>query len=131
IYYFFGSGGSCCDGPNSTYKVVMARSDHIKGPYLDKDGTDIATQGVPGTLLLKGDGIKFVGPGHNAEIIVDDSGDEWLLYHAVELENPYLSGGATRRPLMLDKLHWDDEGWPYLENDIPETSSQSGPYFEL
>ncbi|MBA7515728.1 Extracellular exo-alpha-(1-_5)-L-arabinofuranosidase ArbA [subsurface metagenome] len=128
-YYFFGSGGSCCEGPNSTYKVVVARADNLTGPYLDKDGTDIAIQGVPGTLLLKGDGIKFVGPGHNAQIVMDDNGDEWLLYHAVELSNPYLSGGATRRPLMLDKIHWDEEDWPYIEGDIPGTSEQTGPYF--
>lgn len=129
-YYFFGSSNSCCEGPDSKYKVMMARSTSITGPYLDKNGTDITVQGVPATLFLKGDGIKFVGPGHNAEIVVDDNGDEWFIYHAVELENPYLPGGATRRPLMLDKIKWDDEGWPYLEGTVPSTTAQSGPYFK-
>ena len=109
---------------------MIARSDNLAGPYLAKDGSNISTAGVPGTLFLKGDGIKFVGPGHNAEIIVDDNGDEWFLYHAVELENPYLPGGATRRPLMLDKILWGADGWPYLEGDVPSTSAQTGPYFE-
>ncbi|MDF1573373.1 MAG: family 43 glycosylhydrolase [Bacteroidales bacterium] len=129
-YYFFGSSGSCCDGPDSKYRVMIARSANIKGPYLDKEGRDISVQGVPATLFLKGDGIRFVGPGHNGEIIVDDNGDEWFLYHAIEKDNPYLPGGATRRPLMLDKIKWDDEGWPYLEGDVPSTSVQEGPYFK-
>lgn len=128
-YYFFGSSNSCCDGPDSKYKVMIARSENIKGPYLSKDGSNLLTAGVPGTLFLKGDGIKFVGPGHNSEIIVDDNGDEWIMYHAVELENPYLPGGATRRPLMLDKILWGSDGWPYLEGDVPSTSAQTGPYF--
>jgi len=128
-YYFFGSQNSCCEGPDTKYKVMMARSTSITGPYIDRDGRDISTNGVPGTLFLKGDGVKFVGPGHNAEITMDDNGDEWFLYHAVELVDPYLPGGATRRPLMLDKIQWDDEDWPYIENDVPSTSLQTGPYF--
>ncbi len=129
MYYFFGSSNSCCDGPDSKYKVMIARSENIQGPYLDKEGRNIASPGVPGTLFLKGDGVKFVGPGHNGEIIVDDNSDEWFLYHAVELTNPYLPGGASRRPLMLDKILWGDDGWPYLPGDIPGTSEQTGPYF--
>jgi arabinan endo-1,5-alpha-L-arabinosidase len=128
-YYFFGSSNSCCDGPDSKYKVMIARSDNLTGPYYDKSGGNISTAGVGGTLFLEGDGVKFVGPGHNAEIVVDDAGDEWFLYHAVELENPYLPGGATRRPLMIDKIKWGDDGWPYLEGNVPSTSAQTGPYF--
>lgn len=128
-YYYFGSQNSCCDGANSKYQVMIARSDNLKGPYYDKSGANISTAGVGGTLFLAGDGVKFAGPGHNAEIIVDDNGDEWFLYHAVEIENPYLPGGATRRPLMLDKIHWDNDGWPYLEGNAPGSSAQLGPYF--
>jgi arabinan endo-1,5-alpha-L-arabinosidase len=129
-YYFFGSQENCCDGPDTRYNVRIARADKITGPYLDKDGVDIATQGVRGSLFLEGDGVKFVGPGHNAEIIVDDNGDEWFLYHAVELSNPYLFGGATRRPLMLDKILWDANGWPYIPGNKPSTSAMPGPYFK-
>ncbi len=86
-------------------------------------------EGELSSLFLEGDGIKFVGPGHNAEIMVDDNEDEWFLYHAVELTDPYLNGGATRRPLMLDKIHWDEEAWPYIGSDNPGTLLQTGPYF--
>lgn len=128
-YYFFGSQENCCDGPDTRYNVRVARADEITGPYLDKSGTDISTLGVRGSLFLEGDGVKFVGTGHNAEIVVDDNGDEWFLYHAVEISNPYLPGGATRRPLMLDKILWDNDGWPYIQNNNPSTSAQPGPYF--
>src|SRR5690606_7902589 len=70
-YYFFGSKGSCCDGANSQYHVLVARSKNLKGPYLDKNGDDIAVRGK-GTLLLKGND-TFVGPGHNAPLITDDA----------------------------------------------------------
>ena len=35
-YYLFGSAGSCCDGANSTYHVVVARSENLMGPYVNK-----------------------------------------------------------------------------------------------
>jgi arabinan endo-1,5-alpha-L-arabinosidase len=37
-YYYFGSVGTCCEGKNSTYRVVVGRSESITGPYTDKAG---------------------------------------------------------------------------------------------
>lgn len=130
-YYFFGSNGSCCDGENSTYNVRVARSDSIKGTYYDKSGISILQSNpVPGTQVVKGNesGTGFAGPGHNAEIITDDEGNDWLLYHAVDRANPRLPNGVTRRPLMLDKLLWPDE-WPLIEFYKPSTTKQLSPVF--
>lgn len=30
----------------------------------------------------------FVGTGHNSEIVTDDRGNDWVLYHAVSREHP-------------------------------------------
>ena len=39
-FYFFGSVGSCCDGINSLYRIGIAVSDNIRGPYKDKSGVN-------------------------------------------------------------------------------------------
>ncbi|ACU05597.1 family 43 glycosylhydrolase [Pedobacter heparinus] len=123
-YYFFGSKGSCCDGAASTYNVRVARSENLLGPYLDQAGKNIVQRGN-GTLILQGNS-KFAGPGHNAKIITDKNGTDWLFYHAIDKMNPKVSSGASRRMLMLDKLSWV-EGWPVIANGVPSGDIQAGP----
>lgn len=126
-YFYFGSAGSCCAGINSTYKVVVAKSDNLLGPYLDKSGNDIAT-GNFGELLLRGNEVAygFAGPGHNGHVMTDDEGSDWLLYHAIPKNNPLLQNGASRRPLMLDRLFWQD-GWPLIEGGMPSLTTKPAP----
>ncbi|MCH7403036.1 family 43 glycosylhydrolase [Belliella kenyensis] len=128
-YYYFGSEGSCCDGANSSYRVRVAVSDNILGPYLDKAGNDIKL-GNFGEVILSGnsENYGFAGPGHNGHIMTDDAGDDWILYHAIPKGNPLLQNGASRRPLMLDKLIWKD-GWPTIERGVPSLSSKPAPKF--
>lgn len=61
---------------------------------------------------------SFVGTGHNAELVTDDSGCDWILYHGVSIENPH------GRVLLLDKVSWLD-GWPYVEHSSPSIKSES------
>ncbi len=44
-YYLLATHGSCCDGANSTYNVVVGRSKQITGPYLDNVGQKHAGRG--------------------------------------------------------------------------------------
>lgn len=129
-YYLFGSGGTCCEGANSTYKILVGRSESLLGPYIDQKGREL-TKGPYGEILIKGnegpDG--YAGPGHNAEIITDDAGTDWQLYHAIRKKNPLLENGASRRPLMLDKLNWEEE-WPEIQDQEPSTTPQAAPVFE-
>lgn len=125
-YYFFGSKGSCCEGANSQYRVLVARSTNLKGPYLDRDGHDISERGR-GTILLQGSEI-FAGPGHNSRIMTDDEGTDWLLYHGIDRAQGTVSSGATRRPLMLDKIEWRD-GWPSIGGAIPSAMRTKAPVF--
>lgn len=128
-YYLFGSEGSCCAGAGSTYQVRVGRSQSLLGPYIDKDGNDMAS-GVHGEILIRGneEDFGFAGPGHNAEIITDDEGTDWFLYHAIKKTNPLLDNGATRRPLMLDKISWE-AGWPVITGQQPSLTSQPVPVF--
>ena len=112
-YYFFGSRGTCCDGADSTYHVVVGRSDSLEGPYANRAGQSLLH--AAGTTILHGDG-TFAGPGHNA-VVRDAAGDDWMLYHAYERDDPW-QGEAPRRVLMLDRLVWRD-GWPTVETRTP------------
>lgn len=115
-YYLFASIGSCCDKINSTYKVVVGRSKELLGPYVDKKGKGMLDNSWE--LVLEGDMQKWIGPGHNSEIIQDDEGTEWMIYHS------YLRTGDTvgGRLGMLDRLQWTNDGWPYIMNCVPSNS---------
>ena len=120
-YYLFGSSGTCCDGANSTYHVVVARSTSIKGPFVNKSKRSVMVSHFE-TILTKSDDV--VGPGHNSELIQDDNGDWWMLYHGFQAND--IDGG---RVLYLDQVKWDSDDWPYIEGSIPSKKSRK-PYFK-
>lgn len=117
-YYMFASIGSCCEGLKSTYTTVVGRSTSLFGPYLDKNGKSMMDNHHE-ILIHKND--SFVGTGHNSEIVSDNAGTDWLLYHAVSVANP------DGRVLMLDKIDWID-GWPSVEGCSPSVKSEK-PHF--
>ena len=129
-FYFFASSGSCCEGADSQYHVTVSVASDIKGPYLDQAGNPILTNGREGTLFLSGNrDWGWVGPGHNAEVVTDDRGNDFFIYHAIDVKNPLLPGGATRRPLMMEPIKWLNE-WPSIQDGKPSTTQQVAPYFE-
>jgi len=119
-YYMFASVGSCCEGVKSTYRLVVGRSRALFGPYLDRDGRDMMENGFTEVI---GPSADFVGNGHCSEIITDRAGDDWILYHAVDVRNP------KGRVLMLDRVRWDAAGWPYVEGGRPSSASDVAPLF--
>jgi len=128
-YYLFASSGTCCEGANSSYAVMVGRSKSVRGPYLDREGHDLTNS--PGTLVMMGnnltatEGTLFAGPGHN-DVVTDDGGADWLVYHAIEVEHPALPTGGVRRPLMIDRIVWQD-GWPSIENIENSGTERPGP----
>lgn len=108
-YYLFASIGSCCEGIKSTYTTVVGRSDSLFGPYIDKAGRPML-ENYHEILITNSD--RFVGTGHNAEIVSDNAGADWMLYHAFDVTEP------TKRVLMLDRIYWKD-GWPYVLDHQP------------
>ena len=75
-FYLFENEGFCCKGANSTYRVMMGRAKNIGGPYLDKNGKDLARGG--GSVFLDSDGAQ-IGPGHVG--IVSQGGVEKVSFH--------------------------------------------------
>lgn len=103
-YYLFVSWDYCCRGVDSTYKLMVGRSPDIRGPYLDKDGRDMAQGG--GSLLLAGDA-AWPGLGHNSAYTFD--GNDYLVFHAYEAADNGL------QKLKIAELSWDIEGWPIVD----------------
>lgn len=125
-YYYFGSSGLCCEGSASTYRVVVARSKNLKGPYIDDQARFMANNNGNGKVICwaKPSNTNIAGPGHNS-ILQDDAGDYWLVYHSYCVDDNYGS-----RHLMLDKILWDAKGWPYIENSTPSYHEvKDGPRF--
>lgn len=104
-YYYFGSTGTCCDGVNSTYKVVYGRSKSLFGPYLDKEGESLTDNKYD---ILIYSNTYFVGNGHDSQIVQDDAGNDWIFYHG------YVKSSGQGRYLMLSQVKWTADGWPYV-----------------
>ena len=102
-YYLFVNWGFCCRGVKSTYNIRVGRSDRIEGPYLDRDGKDLAEGG--GTLFFGSDA-PMIGPGHAG--VVNDGTRDWLSFHFYDATQ---NGRAT---LGLRPLEWDEDGWPVV-----------------
>ncbi|MEN8248787.1 MAG: family 43 glycosylhydrolase [Bacteroidota bacterium] len=128
-YYLMASVGSCCDGDYS-YHVTIARSQTLSGPYLDVNGKDVnevyswqyGEDDKSVNVLYRSRDV--VAPGHNSEIITDDEGTEWILYHAIEVPDYTLPGGGPKRPLFIDKVTWNEDGWPKIGNGGTPTTGE-------
>ena len=125
-YYLIASVGSCCEGANSTYKTVVGRSTSLMGDYetRNNNGSLWSKKMLKNAYdVLIDRNSRFVGPGHNSEIITDDEGQDWILYHAYDLTQ-----NESQRMLMIDRIRWED-GWPVVEGGTPSTTEQPAPVF--
>ncbi|QBI54948.1 arabinan endo-1,5-alpha-L-arabinosidase [Streptomonospora litoralis] len=100
-YYLFVSFDMCCQGADSTYRIMVGRSRSITGPYYDRNGTAMTDGG--GTEILAGHG-GINGPGH--QDVFADSDNDILAYH-------YYADDGTAL-LGVNWLGWDSAGWPYV-----------------
>ncbi len=133
-YYLFANWGSCCSGVNSTYNIRVGRSTSITGPYLDRNGVDMANNG--GTLFLQANG-KFAGPGHVG--ILSEGGQQWLTYHYYD-GNAWAPQYAAYGDSDFDfvPLSWTPDDWPVytknwsaIYNFDADASDANGQYYGL
>ena len=133
-YYIFGSAGSCCSGRESTYHIVVARSKNLLGPYVMKDGTLLTEYNTwtpdANTILQNPEAEPgmypfFAGVGHNASIVQDDAGQDWMCYHAFWKDNNY-----NGRCMNLDQVFWQN-GWPAFRTGFPSQTKLRGPKMKL
>ena len=104
-WFLFASIDYCCRGAKSDYKMIVGRAAALAGPYVDRAGVPLARGG--GTILLAGDA-RWYGVGHDAVCTFD--GADYLVFHAYDASDP-----RARAKLRIEKLAWDDVGWPVVE----------------
>ncbi len=104
FYYLFVSWDYCCMGSKSTYRVAVGRSRNVAGPYLDREGKDMAKGG--GTLLREGDKKEFEAIGHCAAYHMN--GEDFYVSHGYSIAHK----GASI--LVQRPITWDAEGWPHI-----------------
>lgn len=126
-YYLFASEGTCCEGDKSTYHIVVGRSKSPMGPFVSHTGMSmiVGDDGLyDGVILTRDSGDVFCGPGHNAEIVTDDKGHDWMTYHAYWKDNGYKG-----RCMNMDRVFWTRNGWPYFKEGVPSKTAEA-PLFK-
>jgi arabinan endo-1,5-alpha-L-arabinosidase len=103
-YYLFVSFDYCCRGAESTYKIMVGRSEKIQGPYLDSAGMPMHAGG--GSVVLQGNK-HWAGVGHCAAYTFNDT--DYLIFHAYDMND----GGKPK--FKLRKMTWNNLGWPEVE----------------
>jgi len=99
-YYLFVSFDLCCRGTKSNYRMMVGRSRHVTGPYMDADGKPMLKGG--GTQLLNPNS-RWIGPGGQS-VLLRPEGDI-LVFHAYD--------AITGKPaLQISTLTWEN-GWPH------------------
>jgi arabinan endo-1,5-alpha-L-arabinosidase len=101
-YYLLGTHGTCCDGDNSTYNIVVGRSKQVTGPYLDNMGREMLKGG--GKLVIAARD-THIGPGHFGRTIIEEGVEKMSCHFEADLEQ------SGRSVLGIRPLLWKD-GWP-------------------
>ena len=104
-WYLFTSWDFCCTSPASsaTYKIVVGRGTSPNGPFLDKDGVDLAAGG--GSVVLAGTG-NYAAPGGQT-VLVDATNGDTIVFHALDLSR---NGVPV---LFMKGITWPSD-WPVI-----------------
>ena len=101
-YYLLGTHGTCCDGVNSTYNIVVGRSRSVEGPYVDNVGREMLHGG--GRMVIAA-GDRVCGPGHFGRTILDDGVEVMSCHFEADFDR------SGRSVLGIRPLLWKN-GWP-------------------
>jgi arabinan endo-1,5-alpha-L-arabinosidase len=105
-YYLVINRGSCCNGVNSTYYMIVGRSKSVKGPYSDFR-----------TLLPNKDG-KYIGPGHFS--LYRDNCAKYVTAHYYD----GTANGFARYDILRMKMV---DGWPVLTRTFSMKDCDENP----
>ncbi|WP_234573447.1 glycoside hydrolase family 43 protein [Rhodohalobacter sp. 614A] len=98
-FYALYSARSCCD-VQCNYVTGVARSETIGGPWEKFDGNPILNNNE-----------DWKCPGHGS--VVRKDGEIFYLHHAYSR-----AGGVyVGREAVLERIIWNEEGWPVFDND--------------
>jgi arabinan endo-1,5-alpha-L-arabinosidase len=124
-YYLFYSGDDCFS-PDQDYAVMVARSTEPAGPF----ETLAQATNAPHSAILEAN-TRWGVPGHNS-IVTDAAGQDWIVYHAVDLRRHDLRRftpapqHVVPRVMCIDRLEYRD-GWPCVPGGAPSTTPRRAP----
>jgi len=101
-YYLLATHGTCCDGANSTYNIIVGRSKSPTGPYYDNVGRDMIHGG--GKLVLATEK-RLIGAGHFGRYTIEEGVEKMSLHFEADLDR------AGRSVLAIRPIVWKN-GWP-------------------
>ena len=125
-YYLLGTHGTCCDGVNSTYNIVVGRSRSVTGPYIDNVGRDMVAGG--GKMVIDGADRQF-GAGHFGRYIEDEGVEKMSFHWEADLDRSGRSVLAIRPLLWVND--WPIGGELFEEGVYEITSVRRGYALEL
>ncbi len=125
----------------TTYNMRVARSKDPDGPYVDAEGTDLATSSNNGSVhgnVVAGN-FKFsaangyAAMGHNS-VIKDKNGRYFVIYHVRRQSGQ--TGVTSPHNLYVSQLYFNEDGWPVMSPNAyvgekagtVETSDVAGDY---
>lgn len=111
-YYLLGTHGTCCDGVNSTYNIVVGRSRNVTGPYVDNLGRDMIAGG--GKMVIDAEDRQF-GAGHFGRYIEDDGVEKMSFHWEADLDR------SGRSVLAIRPILWVND-WPVAGEAVKDGS---------
>ena len=121
-YYLLGTHGTCCDGVNSTYNIVVGRAKTPTGPFIDNVGRSMIQGGGKSVITTEG---RLVGPGHFGRYIEEEGVEKMSFHWEADMDQ----GG--RSVLGIRSIVWKN-GWPVaadpFESGTYEIESQRSGY---
>jgi len=122
-YYLLGTHGTCCDGANSTYNIVVGRSRSPQGPFIDNTGRSMLEGGGRSVISTEG---RRVGPGHFGRYVAED-GVEMLSFHwEADLDQSGRSVLGIRPLVWIND--WPVAGEPFIPGTYEVRSLRTGAY---
>ncbi|KAI5287292.1 hypothetical protein KEM54_006094 [Ascosphaera aggregata] len=112
--YLFWSSGQCCHfdagkpAPGDEYKIMVCRSEHANGPYVDQNGRNCATQN--GGTMIFGSHDNIYAPGGQG-VFNDKALGPVIYYHYIDTTKGW-TDGDTRFGWNVLKF---ENGWPVLK----------------
>jgi xylan 1,4-beta-xylosidase len=113
-WYLFYAANACC-GRACSYGQGVARARKLLGPW---------EKYAKNPIVLGND--KWKCPGHGT-LVRDPEGRDWFLYHAYANDTFIYVG----RQGVLDRVHWNADGWPVINNGQGTSSEATGPHPEV
>ena len=121
-FLFATLASGCGNKPEVTFENPVVKEDCPDPTILDnreRDGVSLleGRKSEQQVLNKSADG-TCIGSGHNAEIVTDDKGQDWMMFHT------YWKGdGYAFRDAALGRVFWDEEGWPYFQDSACQSVS--------